>query len=96
MEAGYAICGWTSPGTSPAFHAGIETQTKLPFFVPGDSVGLLLDCDEGSLVYFLNRKKIGSVFDGMLHSRTLYPAFGGGSLTTEFTNITWDLPLPSS
>lgn len=62
MEAGYAICGWSQgPGTSPAFHAGIPTNDEYPLFQPGDRVGLLLDCESGTLDYHLNGKSVGTL-----------------------------------
>eukprot|EP01105_Mastigella_eilhardi_P007489 TRINITY_DN18925_c0_g1_i1.p1 TRINITY_DN18925_c0_g1~~TRINITY_DN18925_c0_g1_i1.p1 ORF type:complete len:222 (-),score=70.02 TRINITY_DN18925_c0_g1_i1:60-725(-) len=95
MEAGYAICGNLYGGSSPAFHAGLSSAHELPQFRTGDCVGLLLDCDAGVLIYRLNGKTVGRAFEGQLHSRALFPAFGGTSLETEFVDIRFDLPIPT-
>jgi hypothetical protein len=64
----------------------------LPFFFHFHF--LLFPCYRSSLHYYLNGEHMGVGFSGMLRCRTFFPAFGGGGLTTEFTDIAFDLPIP--
>ena len=84
------------PEPMSAFHAGREyNRNSIPPFLPGERVGVLLDCDKGSLSLFRNGNCVAAnCFVGWLRHQDFYPAFGASGLQTEFTDIAFDLPVP--
>lgn len=98
IEGGFSFAGAGTehnlPPTSSAFHAEMETPEKFEMFHDGDTVGLLLDCDVGSLAYFKNGKYMGEAFTGFLRCTEFVPAWGGSGLISKFEDIKFDLPIP--
>lgn len=80
----------------PGIHAGAHIGSY-PLFLENERVGLCLDCDNGDLWYLRNGVVQGKVFEGILHRNVkLFPAFAGTGMTTEFTDIRFDQPIPES
>eukprot|EP00727_Mastigamoeba_balamuthi_P000354 m51a1_g10315 hypothetical protein (179) ;mRNA; r:3805-4901 len=98
MEGGYAVAGWCNgPGELRAMHAHEEERGGRPLelFQPGDRVGLLLDCDAGTLAYYRGGRKVADVFPGWLRGcGKLYPAFACSGLETHITGLRFDAPPP--
>eukprot|EP00727_Mastigamoeba_balamuthi_P011276 m51a1_g6771 hypothetical protein (224) ;mRNA; f:112158-113126 len=100
-ECGYTFVGCSAEHSdeqaSPAFRAGIASADEYELFRPGDRVGVLLDCDAGSIELWRNGRRVGPrpAFEGLLRCRTLYPAFAGASFTTHFTDMKFGLAPPS-
>ena len=64
----WMLCGHTGH----CYHGGKIVRTVSPLN-PGDDVKCVLDCEEGTLSYFINGVDLGIVFSG-LGSFTVYPA----------------------